>query len=57
MPDNDTNPQRRHLGRIVSVCIVTAAVITMAMLSGLPDPLVMVSGAWNSRAKVSVMPL
>ena len=25
MPDNDTNPQRRRLGRIVSICIVAAA--------------------------------
>jgi multidrug efflux system membrane fusion protein len=32
MPDNDTNPQRRHLGRIVSVCIVAAAVITGALV-------------------------
>ena len=30
MPDNEPNPQRRRLGRIVSVCIVAAAVITGA---------------------------
>jgi multidrug efflux system membrane fusion protein len=32
MPDNDTNPQRRRLGVIVSVCIVAAAVITGALV-------------------------
>jgi multidrug efflux system membrane fusion protein len=32
MPDNDTNPQRRYLGRVVSVCIVAAAVITGALV-------------------------
>jgi multidrug efflux system membrane fusion protein len=32
MPDNDTNPQRRRLGRIVSVSIVAAAVITGALV-------------------------
>src|SRR5580692_9061051 len=34
MPDNDTNPQRRRLGRIVSICIVAAAVITGALVIG-----------------------
>jgi multidrug efflux system membrane fusion protein len=34
MPDNDTNPQRRHLGRIVSITIVAAAVITGALVIG-----------------------
>ena len=32
MADNDTNPQRRRLGRIVSICIVAAAVITGALV-------------------------
>jgi multidrug efflux system membrane fusion protein len=32
MPDNDTNPQRRGLGRIVSIAIVAAAVITGALV-------------------------
>ena len=32
MPDNDTNPQRRRLGVIVSICIVAAAVITGALV-------------------------
>jgi multidrug efflux system membrane fusion protein len=32
MPDNDTNPQRRRLGRIVSISIVAAAVITGALV-------------------------
>ena len=32
MPDNDTNPQRRRLGRIVSIAIVAAAVITGALV-------------------------
>ena len=32
MPDNDTNPQRRRLGRIVSIGIVAAAVITGALV-------------------------
>jgi multidrug efflux system membrane fusion protein len=32
MPDNDTNPQRRRLGRIVSICIVAAALITGALV-------------------------
>ena len=34
MPDNDTNPQRRRLGRIVSICIVAAALITGALVIG-----------------------
>jgi membrane fusion protein, multidrug efflux system len=34
MPDNDTNPQRRRLGRIVSIAIVAAAVITGALVIG-----------------------
>jgi membrane fusion protein, multidrug efflux system len=32
MPDNDTNPQRRRLGRIVSISIVAAALITGALV-------------------------
>jgi multidrug efflux system membrane fusion protein len=32
MPDNDPNPQRRRLGRIVSIAIVAAAVITGALV-------------------------
>jgi membrane fusion protein, multidrug efflux system len=32
MPDNDTNPQRRRLGRIVSITIVAAALITGALV-------------------------
>jgi membrane fusion protein, multidrug efflux system len=32
MPDNDTNPQRRRLGRIVSIAIVAAALITGALV-------------------------
>jgi membrane fusion protein, multidrug efflux system len=32
MPDNDPNPQRRRLGRIVSITIVAAAVITGALV-------------------------
>jgi multidrug efflux system membrane fusion protein len=32
MPDNDTNPQRRGLGRMVSIAIVAAAVITGALV-------------------------
>src|SRR6201992_3309383 len=32
MPDNDTNPQRRPPGVIVSICIVAAAVITGAVV-------------------------
>jgi membrane fusion protein, multidrug efflux system len=32
MPDNDTNPQRQHLGRIVSITIVAAALITGALV-------------------------
>jgi membrane fusion protein, multidrug efflux system len=32
MPDNDTNAQRRRLGRIVSISIVAAAVITGALV-------------------------
>src|ERR1700761_9298031 len=32
MPDNNTNPQRRRLGVIVSICIVAAAVITGALV-------------------------
>ncbi len=34
MPDNDTNLQRRRLGRIVSICIVAAALITGALVIG-----------------------
>jgi membrane fusion protein, multidrug efflux system len=34
MPDNDTNPQRRRLGRIVSIAIVAGAVITGALVIG-----------------------
>ena len=30
MPENDTNLQRRRLGRIVSISIIAAAVITGA---------------------------
>ena len=32
MPDNETNPQRRRLGVIVSICIVAAAMITGALV-------------------------
>lgn len=32
MPDNDTNPERRRLGRIVSIAIVAAALITGALV-------------------------
>jgi membrane fusion protein, multidrug efflux system len=32
MPDNDTNPQRQRLGRIVSITIVAAALITGALV-------------------------
>jgi membrane fusion protein, multidrug efflux system len=32
MPDNDPNPQRRRLGRIVSIFIVAAALITGALV-------------------------
>ena len=32
MPDNDPNPQRRRLGRIVSITIVAAALITGALV-------------------------
>jgi multidrug efflux system membrane fusion protein len=32
MPDNDTNPERRRLGRIVSIFIVAAALITGALV-------------------------
>ncbi len=32
MPENDTDPQRRRLGRIVSISIVAAAVITGALV-------------------------
>jgi membrane fusion protein, multidrug efflux system len=32
MPDNDPNPQRRRLGRIVSIAIVAAALITGALV-------------------------
>jgi membrane fusion protein, multidrug efflux system len=32
MPDNDTNPQRQRLGRLVSISIVAAALITGALV-------------------------
>jgi multidrug efflux system membrane fusion protein len=32
MPDNDTNPQRRRLGKIVSIAIVAAALMTGALV-------------------------
>ncbi len=32
MPENETDPQRRRLGRIVSIVIVAAALITGALV-------------------------
>src|SRR6202046_297101 len=37
MPENDTDPQRQNLGRIVSICIIAAAVITGALVISLTN--------------------